>query len=668
MKKLAIIFSILTGFAAHAQQQAFIDSLLLQLGQAKEDTFKTKLLYKISESYTPVNTQEGMRYAEMGMEHARKMKWKKGIAAFHISLGNLLSNTGSYRPAIEHYQQALAVNKEINNKKGMVSALLNIGGAYFDLRDYTKATDLYFQSLQLAEAIHDSSLIALNYVNIAKIFFGQSHFAKALDYGHKSLQLYEALQDELGIATALEVIGNIYNQQKEYAKAEAFYLKALKIYEDAGNLLNIATIYSQLGVASATDYRKAISYELKAHAIWDTLSPAYPIAITNIGNLGTAYLDIARYDTLHIVQRDALIPDSKQALLQKAEVYLRRSIALGEQTGDVENRAYFTGVLAETQFEQGRYKEAYANFRTYHDLYDSIYSQENKNNIAAIEGQRELAIKDKQIAINQLALDNQKKQGWFLITGLCLLLIIGALLYVQSRTRKKTNTTLLLLNNQLDEANKIKTKFFSILSHDLRSPVSNLINFLHLQREAPDLMDKQTAASYTQKITASAENLLETMEGLLLWCKGQMENFKPQIRNVPVSELFADIEKHFADGNSVRITFDQSPDMYISTDEHYLKTIMRNLTGNAIKAVANTTNATVEWKAWEQNGNKYLSITDNGGGATDQQLEALFNDASPVGIKSGLGLHLVRDLAKTIACSISVHTAPGKGTAFQLSM
>ena len=51
----------------------------------------------------------------------------------------------------------------------------------------------------------------------------------------------------------------------------------------------------------------------------------------------------------------------------------------------------------------------------------------------------------------------------------------------------------MVLNNQLDEANKVKAKFFGILSHDLRSPVANLIHFLHLQKNDPDLLGKEQA-------------------------------------------------------------------------------------------------------------------------------------------------------------------------------
>jgi signal transduction histidine kinase len=125
-----------------------------------------------------------------------------------------------------------------------------------------------------------------------------------------------------------------------------------------------------------------------------------------------------------------------------------------------------------------------------------------------------------------------------LIIGLALLAVIGGLLYWQNQTKKRTNTTLLHLNNELDEANKIKARFFAILSHDLRSPVANLINFLHLQKEEPDLLTPELAEMHQKRITESAENLLENMESMLLWSKGQMQHFKPQVKSIAVEDSF----------------------------------------------------------------------------------------------------------------------------------
>ena len=182
------------------------------------------------------------------------------------------------------------------------------------------------------------------------------------------------------------------------------------------------------------------------------------------------------------------------------------------------------------------------------------------------------------------------------------------------------------------------------------------------------VLDKETNEAHTKRITRSAENLLENMEELLLWSKGQMEHFKPSKKMTAVSRLFKDIENTFSDNDNVKFIFDNSRQLDIYTDEDYLKTIMRNLTSNSVKTLNNVAGATIEWKAWEENGKQYLSITDNGKGITEQQLKILNEGGHNVGIKSGLGLHLVRDMAKAITCTISVTAAPGKGTSFQLAI
>ncbi|UPT71711.1 MAG: ATP-binding protein [Flavobacterium sp. JAD_PAG50586_2] len=106
----------------------------------------------------------------------------------------------------------------------------------------------------------------------------------------------------------------------------------------------------------------------------------------------------------------------------------------------------------------------------------------------------------------------------------------------------------------------------------------------------------------------------------------------------------------------------------MNTDENYLKTIIRNLTGNAIKALKEIENPTILWKAWKENNQTYLSITDNGPGAGQEQFKALYDDKEVVGIKSGLGLHLIRDLCRAIDCEISVNSKLTSGTTITLKL
>lgn len=688
MKKRPISFGflILCFVFAQGQQQEIIDSLKKSLPSLKQDSAIVKAYHNIAYYSADVNPAEAIRYAKLAIAAAEKMGWKKALASSHMQWGNGLNNTGDYVHAIEHFDKAYKYYDTIEDKNGMAMALCNIGTAYMRQSNHTESLNYYFKALKLVEEIKDTAQIALYYYNVSGVFMEQKNIEKALAYNVKAHALYEKTGDYAGLGRVYEGRGTISLLSKNHTEAENWYSKALAIYEDQQDVLHQATILTQLGTLEAIDFRKALEYKLKAQAIWDSLAPNHPNAITNTGNLGVAYLDLVRYaDSLRAVKRGGIIPTTKNELMAASEKYLRKAIQISTESADIDNKAFFTGVLSELQEQQGKYKDAYLNFRTYYELHDSLYSQESKNKIAAIESEREIELRDKEITLNKQTLVIERKQRLFLIAGIAILLIGGAILWRLMYLRKKTNTTLLLLNNELDEANKVKTKFFGILSHDLRGPVANLINFLHLQQEAPDLVDKDSADRHSLRITKSAENLLDTMESLLLWSKGQMEHFKPQVSQVAVQDLFDDVQKHFShdafvDGGSVAIgndlhaasavqlRFHNPQGVSLSTDELYIKTILRNLTSNALKAVQHTPGAFIEWKAWTENGQTFLSISDNGPGVSSQQLQALYDDTSAVGTDRGLGLHLVRDMAKAIACVISVESKPGEGTRFRLAI
>ena len=87
------------------------------------------------------------------------------------------------------------------------------------------------------------------------------------------------------------------------------------------------------------------------------------------------------------------------------------------------------------------------------------------------------------------------------------------------------------LNNELSIANDTKAKLFGVISHDLRSPVSSIVQLLHLQKENPEHFNTELQNQYNERLNKASENVLETMEDLLLWSKSQMNNFTPQYKN-----------------------------------------------------------------------------------------------------------------------------------------
>ncbi|MFM9907770.1 MAG: tetratricopeptide repeat protein [Chitinophagaceae bacterium] len=668
---MACSFSALT-VMTQTRGVGLIDSLVYQLKQTTNDTASSNLSKSIFDEYLYINVDSALFYAREGLRYRTRMNWPDELPIGFITIATAFSRKGNYDSSMHYYNKALALIEKLKpdsfNIANHVTALINMGSTVGGLlSDKVAAMGYYIKALELAEKNNDAERIMFCNHNIATIYSVQNNYEKALDYSFKALAYAGKTGYPDDSAMVMLTIGIVYYRMGDSTKAEEYFNKALPIYEKVGNKNGVAKTYSNLTLVKK-DIVVKIEFQVKAIQLLEELGSKDTDIVIAYGNLGEFYLDLVRFDSMNHVKHGGIVPVGRKAIMNKSENYLLKSIKMAEEIGDIEDVAYFTNVYSQLLLEKRDFKNAYVNLRNYHRIHDSLFSQETKNKIAGVEAQKEVSIKNREIEINKLTLANQQKKLLAVFGTLLFVSIIGGLLFWQNRTRKKTNTTLMVLNNELDESNKIKTKFFSILSHDLRSPVANLINYLHLQQEAPDLVNKESSEAHTKKITASAENLLENMEGLLLWSKGQMENFKPSKKPVSVSKLFTDIENNFLGTTNVKICFSNEQQLSIFTDEDYLKTIMRNLTGNAVKALNGIEDATIEWRAWEENAQQFLSITDNGAGVSDQQLHALNNSDALVGIKSGLGLHLVRDMAKAIACTISVNSIPGKGTSFQLAI
>lgn len=657
----ALLFMSYTGIA-QKNGAARIDSLQQALATAKQDTSRVSLYYELSLEYIKTDPAKARQYVDTGMQLGKKINWEKGIAYLHIAEGNILNDGGKGNEAIAVYQQAYDIGKESADARLMANALNDLGGVYYQQSDFVNATAYYTKALKLAEGTGDDNMIATCYSNLSTVNYNQQNYSKAIEYGEVALAHYKKLNAPDKIARTLNYIGNVYFGKGDTQKTETYYNQALHLYEQTGNKTGMAILYSQIAILYDPDYAKIISYQEKSQAIWDSINPGHYNSIINLGNMGESYLNIIRADSLH-----QLRAGRKTELLNKAGEYLNRAIGYSKTANDKDNLGYFSGILAEQQELKGNYKQAIANLKLHYNLQDSLYSQENKNKIASLGSQREIDLRDKEIQLNKLALSAQKKQRIALVTGIGLLLIIGGLLYYQGLMRKRTNTTLLQLNNELDEANKVKARFFAILSHDLRSPIANLVSFLQVKEEAPGLLSPEEAAKHQKKITNAAGTLLENMESMLLWSKGQMETFQPEMRSIAVSDLFTYIRDFFGTTTGVALQFADPGSIKVNTDENYLRTIMHNLTANAIKALQHTPDARIDWKVEQTSEHTLLSITDNGPGMDEQQTKALYDDSVAANSKTGFGLHLIRDLAKAIRCKISIQSKPGAGTTFTLS-
>lgn len=649
MKKTALSLMVLLCSISFAQLPKSKDSLWVYLKMQPKDTNYVVALNE----YAFLMVQEGKmdaarKYIAQEQKLSEKLNYGPGFCKVMNMYGVIEYSNQNPEKAMEYFLKARKLIRKYKlPKKFYQNSLNNIGIIYDQMGDRKNATKYAVELIRFQEKYRLEPFKTNPYYQLGSNLKFYKKYGEALQYFNKGLEL-EKEQDNLnGIAIAENNIGNVYDDLENTNEATRHYEAGLQAAQQSEYLLlqtdfliNLGRMYRKQGKIA-----KAIAYFRKAETICMQIEVTKP--------LKTAYQGLG---DLYFSQKDYAM----------AEKYYLKSLEIAKTMEDNEYLYSITQNLADLYEATGDFKKAFYYKTDADNLKDAINKIDIAQNTEDLLRKYETGKKEQQIAIKNIQIKNADRQKWYFIGGILLLGVIGSLLFYQSRNRKKNNLKLQLLNQELDEANKTKTRFFSILNHDLRGPVSNLIHFLHLQKESPELLDAESKKRMEAKTISGAENLLSSMEDMLLWSKGQMENFKPQFKKVMVNAVFEDTAKHFSSEEKVSLVFENHDNIQIRTDENYLKTILRNLTGNAIKALAKTENPTIVWKAYVQDGQTSLSITDNGPGASQQQFRALYDDTEVVGIKTGLGLHLIRDLASAINCEILVDSNPQQGTTITL--
>lgn len=656
MNRLLVFYCLLIFAIGHAQVPKTTDSLEVYLKTKPRDTTYVLAL----NDYAFLKIQEG-KY-DVAQKAIRQMqalseKWSFGLGYYKVMnmRGVVEYSKQNSEKAMDYFLQCNAIIQKYKlPKKFYQNSLNNIGVIYDQMGDRENAMIYSMKLIEYQEKHHLEPLKTNPYDQIGKNLKFYKRYDEALAYFNKALAIEKRYKNDTGIAIGENSIGNLYDDLKKPREAIKHYEAGLRYAEKANYqllqtdlLINLGRMHQRLKA-----YQKAASCFEKSERICKQLEVTKPLK-TLYQSMGDLFFSQKQYP--------------------KAEQYYLESLAIAKTINEPEDLYSINQVLADLKEETGNYKAAFyykVAAETYKDSTFKLETAQNTENLLrkyeAKKKAQEIATLTAQNTVKTLQIDNANRQRWYFVFGLLLFAIIGVLLFYQNRNRQKTNRQLQLLNAELDQANKTKTRFFSILNHDLRSPVSNLIHFLHLQKENPELLDAESKKRMENKTIAGAENLLNSMEDMLLWSKGQMEHFEPQRKRTAVSSIFEDTQKHFSSEEKVQISFENPEKIKLVTDENYLKTIIRNLTGNAIKALEKTENPMIVWKAWKADGQNFLSISDNGPGGSQEKFKALYDETEVVGIHSGLGLHLVRDLSKAIGCRIDIESKENAGVTFTL--
>ncbi len=223
---------------------------------------------------------------------------------------------------------------------------------------------------------------------------------------------------------------------------------------------------------------------------------------------------------------------------------------------------------------------------------------------------------------------------------------------------------------KLKEVIRSKDKYFSILAHDLRSPLTGLLNALEILTEDSN-DDKPIDSSLLHLVFRSSKRLYRLIDNLLIWSRTQLGiiKFKPQefdanieIKNIVDLYLTSITEKGIILNNEVKDSFT------INYDKDIFNLIIRNLLSNAIKFTNQGGSINIT-HIFTQDGAHEFKVADTGVGMSEEQLDDLFTlekIKSTAGTNketgSGLGLILCKEFAERHNGSLSVSSKLGEGT------
>ena len=238
--------------------------------------------------------------------------------------------------------------------------------------------------------------------------------------------------------------------------------------------------------------------------------------------------------------------------------------------------------------------------------------------------------------------------------------------------RKKAEQILLERDEKLQELNTAKDKFFSIIAHDLKGPMSTLQGLSELLVQEAQNNNHDQVAMLAKLIHTSIGRSYDLLENLLQWSMSQTGKlkFKPEYKGIMT--LISDtilLLNDSAAKKSIQIVFDVKRDIVLKIDVNMITSVIRNLVSNAIKYTY--TGGTVVVDTYVNDELFLLTVSDNGIGMGRELSDKIFDIRTEVSMPgtnkeqgTGLGLVLCKEFVEKHQGRIWVESEPGKGSKF----
>jgi len=616
---------LLTASLTFAQNPT-IDSLKRVLATELADDSRLFTLQYISAEYWKMDIDTAILYSEEVLQLAQEMDYERGIGNAYILLGASYTYLGSYPLALDYLYQALAIYEKQEDREGIAIALENIGILFVEQGQYQKALVHFDSCLVIKKENHDTYGQGDIYSSMGSLYLRMGELSNAVSALSKGLNIWKDLRIYHRWGETENLIANTYLNQGRVEEAKTLFTHAKQLSDSIGNKGDLAISYQGLAECALAEGDFALA---KAHGL-----TSYQLQ-TEVGGFSEL---VANYELLIAIEK-AL--ENKSKAFDYAELLMKAK--------------------------------------------DSVFNEEKVKAIAELEALQRFDQLEK-----ERALVKQRDKSRLLlyrtitttvVVGLVVLCIVGFRGYrIKSRANiriSQQRDEIQSQNKQLQSLNSIKDKVFSIIAHDLRSPINSLEALLSLVNATQGSVSKEELSGIFGRISKNVHGVSTLLNNLLYWGRSQMEGeatLRPELLSLNTYLIEAiQVLEEVMKGKQIEIQVELDEAAHsVWADPEVLRLVIRNLLNNAIKFSHSA--SSVEIRSEAEGSQTKLWVVDHGIGMDEATKNSLFrgyvDSQRGTGSEKGTGLGLMLSYEFTVKSGggMGVNSELGRGSQFWFTL
>ena len=626
-------------------QSKFTDTLWTVYNNCKVDTAKIDMIIQASDYLRDAKPDAAIEFGKAALEVAKKIEDRKREGLLMDLIGQGYDQKGDIANAITFFNGSFKIANELHDFNAVAEIKLNLGACYTDVGNYKLGISAYKSAVDYYKQINDKKRLCRSEIFLSDALFKSNDPDNSLLYLEKVMPLSIELNGYMlhyvytNFAECYFLKGNYELAKKNVAEAMKISEKINDLYALSADYLVLAKVYLALN-----DYKNAETFAKKGYdiakqtQIRENLIDSYKI-FSNVFEKQGKYSEALKYKNLFITTKDSLESALNDYILQDYENEKKDEMFAMMKADEFQKNA---------ELRRQKYIIVFFVFALFMFIAITIYIFYSRITLKKANIEIELVNKE---------LNNKQKE-----------------IILQNEVLIKINEQISQQSEDIKKLSNLKDRLFSIISHDLRSPLRSLQTVLSLFLEGNLSQDRfQTIVPNLVKGVGTTSELLEN---LLHWSKSQLTGAKIVRIDFDIYLLaqnqIALFEKQATDKQIV-FSNQIEEESFVYADKDMIDLVLRNLVANAIKFCYPSGKITLSAL---QLGNKIeVSVADEGVGISPENIQKVFQDNERYTTKgtanesgTGLGLLLCKDFIEKNNGTIGVESELKVGTRFWFTL